>query len=78
MFCLMFLIDAIKPNVEKKFKTVFLRYCLGGGSQESKNKTSFVSFRVRKTLFRRNEKTTCRVPTYSGCHKNSFSVLAII
>ena len=33
IFCLMFLIDAIKPNVEKKFKT--LRDCLGEGSRES-------------------------------------------
>ena len=32
----MFLIDAIKPNVEKKSKTcfIFLRDCLGEGSQE--------------------------------------------
>ena len=28
----MFLIHAIKPNVEKKFKT-FLRDCLGGGGK---------------------------------------------
>ena len=31
----MFLNDAIKPNVEKKFKTCFLRYILGKGNWES-------------------------------------------
>ena len=44
----MFLIDIIKPNAEKKYKTcfIFLRNCLGEGSRESTNLTRFVSFRV--------------------------------
>ena len=42
----MFLIDAIKPNVENKLNIVLIsmRRFRGG---ESQNKTSFVSFRVR-------------------------------
>ena len=34
IFCFMFLIDAIKPKVENKFK-LFFHYCLGDGSWES-------------------------------------------
>ena len=61
----MFLIDAIKPKVEKKFKTCFinLRDCLGGVSRE-RNKIKPVLFlfalgllAATKTLFKRNEKT---------------------
>ena len=40
----MFLIDAIKPNIEKKFKLVLF---VGEGSRRVQNKTSFVSLRVR-------------------------------
>ena len=44
--CFMFLIDAIKPNVEKKFKTFFMRTSRVGKSGRVHNKTSFVSFCV--------------------------------
>ena len=43
----MFLIDAIKPNVENNSKLVFIPEYLGKESQESKNKIGFVSFRSR-------------------------------
>ena len=48
MFCLMFLIDGIKPNVEKKFKTCLRGSLWGGGVVgRVRNKSNFVSFRVR-------------------------------
>ena len=45
----MFLIGAIKPIAEKKFKTFFyfLRDCLGRVVGRVRNKTSFVSLRYR-------------------------------
>ena len=51
LFCLNFLIEGIKPNVEKKFKTcfIFLRDCLGEGSREEeyeKKQFCFFSFRL--------------------------------
>ena len=53
----MFIIEAIKHNVEEKFKTYFLRDCLGEGEVgKVQNKTDFVSFVLGllaaiKTLF---------------------------
>ena len=44
MFYFMFLIDATKHNVEKKFKTFLLRNCLGEESRDC-----FVSFCVSFT-----------------------------
>ena len=43
----MFLIDFIKPNMEKKFKPRFLRDCLWVESCGNKIKPVFVSFCVR-------------------------------
>ena len=40
----MYLIDTIKHNVEKKFKTFFLRDCLGEVSHKRTNKPIFVFF----------------------------------
>ena len=52
----MFLIYAIKLNVENKIQND----CLGRAVERVQNKTSFVSFYVRlnatKTLIKRNEK----------------------
>jgi hypothetical protein len=49
IFCLMFLIDAINPKVEKKLKNpfYFILDCLGEVSRKPTNKSSFVSFRFR-------------------------------
>ena len=60
----MFLIDDIKPNSEKEFKTCLIFYGIVlGGESALKNKTSFVSSRGmfagsnnKKTLFKRIEK----------------------
>ena len=46
IFCLIFLNDAIIPNLEKQIKTFFLRDCLGEGVEGVQNKTGFVAFRV--------------------------------
>ena len=43
----MFLIDAIKPNVEKILKTCFLSNCLDKESRERTKLNRFVSFCVR-------------------------------
>ena len=66
----MFLIDAIKPKVEKKLKLVLFcaTDCLGEVSQ---NKTSFVCFRFRfaggnKIFILKNEKTYYIIKTMSG------------
>ena len=45
----MFLIDAIKPIIEKKSKACFFVTFLGRGVGRVQNKTSFVSIRVRFT-----------------------------
>ena len=58
----MFLIDAIKPIVEKNSKACFFYATVQGrGVWSVQNEKSFVSFCVRvaggnKTLFKRNEK----------------------
>ena len=57
----MFLIDAIKPDVDKKFKTLFLTDCLGEGSRESTKYPilflfAFGLLAATKTLFKRNKK----------------------
>ena len=57
----MFLIDSIKPNVEKKSKVCFSFYARGGESEAYKIKPvlfflAFSLFATTKTLFKRNEK----------------------
>ena len=59
IFCLMFLIDAIKPNEERNSKLFFTRLFRVGESLAY----SFVSFCFRffggnKTFFKRNEKSS--------------------
>ena len=46
IFCLIFLIDAIKPNVEKKFNTFGYSTLYGKKVGRVQNKTIFVSFCV--------------------------------
>jgi hypothetical protein len=65
IFCLIFLIDAIKPKVEKKFQ-IFLRDCFGEVSRERTNKTSFGYFRVRfvgsnKNIIQTERKTSLKI-----------------
>ena len=62
LFCLMFLIDAIKPYVEKKFKACFIFTRLFRGRVSGATKIKPVLFlfvfgllAATKTLFKRNE-----------------------
>ena len=43
IFCVMFLIDGVKPNVEKKLKTFYVTV-LGRGVRSVHNKINFVSY----------------------------------
>ena len=58
----MFLIDANKPNIEKKFKTcIFYATVKGRGFRSVQNKINFVSFCDRfaggnKNIIQKNEK----------------------
>ena len=79
MFCLMLLIDAIKPNVEKKSKPVlfFTRLFKEGKSGAYKIKPILLLFALgllvpKTTLFKRNEKSN-----YDSFYLNMCSTLFV-
>ena len=62
----MFLIDAIKPNIEKKFKTCYLRDCFGDRGESGEYKINlYFSFGIRfvggnkDILEKKREKRLC-------------------
>ena len=69
MYCLIFLIDAIKPIIEKKLKNCFIFTRLFRGGEFGAYKIKPVSFNfafgllaATQTLFKRNEKIINNFP----------------